>query len=180
MLRDKGSEVISLILVAFCIFSLWVINVEPYYPIQGMAIFNIHILTQLIALIAIYNTVNIWCKKEKERPWQIVILSTYFSAVLTQYIMVQRDVSFNSAGFSILYALIAFTWIIVGFKLKLKLIRLLGLWLSIAAVAKLLIVDTWGTSAEMRIISYISLGLILIIISFVYQRLNKKINQEKI
>ena len=38
---------------------------------------------------------------------------------------------------------------------------------------KLLVIDTWCLSTEMRIVSYISLGLILMLISFVYQRLSR-------
>jgi len=37
----------------------------------------------------------------------------------------------------------------------------------------LLVIDTWGLFTEMRIVSYVSLGLILMLISFVYQKLSK-------
>ena len=88
--------------------------------------------------------------------------------------MVQGAVAFNSAIISILFVVASLIWIILGFYLKNKPLRKFGLYLSIASVVKLLVVDTWGLSTGMRIVSYLTLGVVLMVISFIYQKFNKE------
>jgi uncharacterized membrane protein len=190
-IADRGTTVIAIVMHFIGLLWLWVFNLTPYQmsvmfmdpsgmpPVVGRygnlgEMMLINALVQVVALIALNDLINRCSTKVNISSFKIVILSSYFLLVVTQTMMVQGNVAFNSAVISIIYALAAFAWIIAGFRLKNKPIRKAGLFLSIAAVAKLMIVDTWGLSAEMRIVSYISLGLILMVISFVYQRLSKR------
>jgi len=171
-IADRGTHVMAIVIHIIGLVWLWVFNSWPYSNIGGLMAFNG--LIQIAALAALFEVINLCGAKGKLHSLKIVILSAYFLLTVTQAMMVQGNVAFNSALISIMYALAAFAWIIVGFRLKNRPTRKAGLFLSMAAVAKLLIIDTWGLSTEMRIISYISLGLILMLISFVYQRLSKR------
>jgi uncharacterized membrane protein len=175
-IADRGTYGIAIAMHIIGLLWLWVFNLTPYDNVLGSMIFNAVVL--IIALVALNDLFNLCNVKGSPKSLKIVILSAYFLLVVTQLMMVQGNVSFNSAVISIMYALAAFAWIIVGFRLKSKPIRQAGLFLSMAAVAKLLVVDTWGLSIEMRIISYISLGLLLMLISFIYQKLSKKVEEK--
>jgi hypothetical protein len=189
-IADKGTSVIAIVMHIAGLLWLWVFNLTPYHVMEmrlvgstaqvlttggnvwGLMLINA--MVQVVALIALNDLINRLNTKFNVTSIKLIVLSSYFLLVVTQTMMVQGNVAFNSAVISIIYALAAFAWIIAGFRLKRKPIRKAGLFLSIAAVAKLLIVDTWGLSAEMRIVSYISLGLLLMIISFIYQKLSKR------
>ncbi|MCL2367849.1 MAG: DUF2339 domain-containing protein [Oscillospiraceae bacterium] len=176
LIADGATHIIAIVMYGAGLVWLWLFNFWPYSPLGALMALNA--VLQLLALFALYDLMSLYSAKRKLTALKIVILSAYFLLVVTQTMMVQADVAFNSALISILYALAAFAWIIVGFRLKHKPTRLAGLFLSMAAVAKLLIVDTWGLSTGMRIISYISLGLLLMLISFIYQRLSKRLESE--
>ena len=171
-ITDNVTHKIAIIMYAMGLLGLGVFNFSPYSNVWGLMALNA--VVQLTALIALNDIISLSGVKNQSNPFRIMILSSYFLLVVTQTMMVQGDVAFNSAIISVLYAVAAFAWIIVGFKLKNKPMRKAGLFLSMAAVAKLLIIDTWGLSTEMRIVSYISFGLILMLISFVYQKLSKQ------
>ena len=170
-ISDVGTSIIAIIMYAAGILGLWIFNASPYSNVWELMALNG--VVQIAALIALNDIINLIGAESKSNPFKIVILSVYFLLVVTQTMMVQGDVAFNSAIISVLYAIAAFAWIIVGFKLRNKPTRKAGLFLSMAAVAKLLVIDTWGLSTEMRIVSYITFGLILMLISFVYQKLSK-------
>jgi len=174
-IADIGTRVIAIVMHAIGLLWLWGFNSLPYSNVLWLVIINGGM--QIIALLALNDLITLCGVKSKLSALKILLLSGYFLLVVTQSMMVQANVAFNNAIISIIYAVAAFAWIILGFRLKSKPTRKAGLFLSMASVAKLLIIDTWGLSTEMRIVSYISLGLILMLISFVYQRLSKKMEE---
>jgi hypothetical protein len=171
-IADNALRIVAGSMYIIGIAWLWVFNSWPYSHMWQLV--TMTSIAQIFALFALNDFINL-CNTKKARILylKIIILSTYFVLTLTQSMMIQGDISFTSAVISIMYAIIAFTWIIVGFRIRNKPLRKAGLFLSMAAVAKLLAVDTWGLSAEMRIVSYIFLGLLLMLISFIYQKLSK-------
>jgi len=168
---DRFSKVLAVSMYGIGIFWLWIFNSTPYENV--IVLIAINAILQIATLFVLNDIFYLWDKNTKGNPIKIPIISGYFLLAVTQTMMVQADVAFYSAIISIKYAIAAFAWIIVGFKLKNKPVRKAGLILSMTSVAKLLVIDTWGLSTEMRIVSYISLGLILMLISFVYQKLSK-------
>ena len=181
-ISDNGAKILALKMYVVGFFWLWIFNSLPYiwlWESNSSPYGNVPLLIivnafmQVAALFVLNDALNLCNVKARSNPIKIPILSAYFLLAVTQTMMVQADVAFYSAVISIKYAVAAFAWIIVGFKLKNKPVRKAGLVLSMASVAKLLVIDTWGLSTEMRIVSYISLGLILMLISFVYQKLSK-------
>ncbi len=76
---------------------------------------------------------------------------------------------------SIIYAVTAFVWIVLGFVKRFTLIRKFGLGLSIFSVVKLFLLDLSDLTEGNRIVSYFALGISLIAISFVYQYFSKRL-----
>jgi uncharacterized membrane protein len=71
--------------------------------------------------------------------------------------------------------LTALAWIIFGFMRRYPLIRKFGLGLALLSVAKLFLVDLISLTDGYRIVSYFALGITLVVISFVYQYFNKRL-----
>lgn len=72
-------------------------------------------------------------------------------------------------GLTILWALYSLSLIAVGIARKIKMLRIMGFVLFGAALIKLL-VNSFNMSGGYKIIVWISIGAILTIIGFLYQR----------
>lgn len=80
-------------------------------------------------------------------------------------------------GFPILWGLLSFVFLIIGIKKEVKQLRIIALSLLGLTVVKLFVFDI-NVSGPGRIVAFILLGILILIISFVYQKLNKKSNDE--
>ncbi len=88
----------------------------------------------------------------------------------------QRSIDFlltqnHKIGFPILWGVASFILIAVGLKRKLKHLRIISLTLFLVTLLKLFLVDIRGISEGGKIAAFISLGILLLVVSFMYQRL---------
>ena len=83
-------------------------------------------------------------------------------------------------GYSLLWGFYGFMLVLIGFKQKSKIFRLAGIALFGVVVVKLFLFDLNNTSPIGKIIAFISLGLLLLILSFLYQKLKDKILEEDV
>ena len=169
---DKGAKGIAI--GANGIALLWLLFFGGSAFVPQLPLVVIHGVLTLAALLVIWDMFVIATGKTDLAGGRCMALSGYLLISTTQLLLVQANVAITSAWISILYALLGAGWIVAGFGKDSRLARRTGLFLSMAAACKLLVVDTWGLSTEMRIISYISLGIILIGVSFVYQKLSAR------
>jgi uncharacterized membrane protein len=79
----------------------------------------------------------------------------------------------HKIGFPILWGLASFLIIALGLKWKRKHLRIISLTLFLITLLKLFLVDIRGISEGGKIAAFISLGVLLLIVSFMYQRLKK-------
>jgi uncharacterized membrane protein len=79
----------------------------------------------------------------------------------------------HKIGYPILWGLTSFVLIYMGFKLKKKHLRIMSLTLFLITLVKLFAMDIRGISEGGKIAAFISLGVLLLIVSFMYQRLKK-------
>jgi len=79
----------------------------------------------------------------------------------------------HKIGFPILWGLASFLIIAVGLKWKRKQLRIISLTLFLVTLLKLFIWDIRGISEGGKIAAFISLGVLLLVVSFMYQRLKK-------
>lgn len=74
-------------------------------------------------------------------------------------------------GFPILWGVCSFILMALGMRLKMKHLRIISLSLFFITLLKLFIYDIQGISEGGKIAAFISLGVILLVVSFMYQRL---------
>lgn len=79
----------------------------------------------------------------------------------------------HKIGYPILWGIASFILIFMGLKRKQKHIRIVSLSLFLLTLLKLFIIDIRGISEGGKIAAFISLGVLLLIVSFMYQRLKK-------
>ncbi|MBT1687857.1 DUF2339 domain-containing protein [Dawidia soli] len=79
----------------------------------------------------------------------------------------------HKIGFPILWGLAAFLLIFIGLRQRRKHLRIISLTLLLVTLLKLFIMDLKGISEGGKIAAFISLGVLLLVVSFMYQRLKK-------
>lgn len=79
----------------------------------------------------------------------------------------------HKIGYPILWGITSFLLIVIGLKTKRKHLRIISLTLFLITLLKLFIIDIRGISEGGKIAAFISLGVLLLIVSFMYQRLKK-------
>jgi uncharacterized membrane protein len=79
----------------------------------------------------------------------------------------------HKIGLPILWGVTSFILIAVGLKWKLRHLRVISLTLFLVTLVKLFAVDIRGISEGGKIAAFISLGILLLTVSFMYQRLKK-------
>ena len=188
LLSDTGTKIISVALYVIGILASFAINFstspvsQKYFriktPALGVTIIGTAILLAFAALsvLALRDLLKtVVLEKMLGVQWYPLILSGYFVIVLTQNLVVHFDLSFTSAVITIIYVITALAWIVYGFARRFSFIRLFGLGLAILSVIKLFLVDLASLTEGYRIVTYFTLGLTLVAISFVYQYFNKRL-----
>lgn len=98
----------------------------------------------------------------------IVAISTYQPDNHTSYIE-----NSQRTGYTILWGAFAFTLIYLGFRWQSRQVRIISISVFALTLVKLFLFDLHDLSEGGKIAAFISLGIILLIISFMYQRLKK-------
>jgi uncharacterized membrane protein len=83
------------------------------------------------------------------------------------------------AGLTILWALCSFTLIWLGMRYKYKPLRIIALSIFAIALVKLFLFDIENISEGGKIAAFIMLGVLLLVVSFMYQRLKKIIIEDE-
>lgn len=81
----------------------------------------------------------------------------------------------QKAGYTVLWGTFSFILMYLGMKSKIQSLRLIALIVFFVTIIKLLVFDLYNISELGRIIVFITLGIILLVVSFMYQRLKKLI-----
>ena len=86
----------------------------------------------------------------------------------------------HKIGYPILWGISSFIMMIIGMKQKIKSLRIISLTLFAVTLLKLFIFDIRNMSEGGKIGAFISLGLILLVISFLYQKLKKIVTEDDV
>ena len=81
-------------------------------------------------------------------------------------------------GYPILWGIFSFIFLIIGIKRQWKVLRVIALSLLGLTILKLFIYDIKNVSETGKIIAFILLGVLILIISFVYQKIKKLVTDE--
>lgn len=108
------------------------------------------------------------------------VLSVSSLILITSVLMGQFDVKFTNVLISAIYIAFACVLLYLGFKNRYTVVRFGGLILVLCALAKLCFVDTHSLNTIWKIGAYFAFGAVLIVISYVYQKFNKKLEKESL
>lgn len=107
------------------------------------------------------------------------IISTLIWLTLTRLLLITfNEVNFSTA-FSLSLGIAAFILMCIGMRYHSKEIRIVSLAEFGIVIGKLILNDVWAMPALGKIIVFISLGAILLILSFLYQKLKDALFNEK-
>lgn len=144
-------------------------------------LFALFIVILVDLYIDIYRENNFKSKEGKGALWALAFIAIFVSTTEINHIsMVYQfgsgisqseayDVVVKSV-FPVVWALVALVLMILGMKFKLKTIRIASLALFAGTIIKLFFYDLAGNTTG-KIVSFILLGIILLVISFLYQKL---------
>ncbi len=86
----------------------------------------------------------------------------------------QINISFsNKAAITVLWSLFAFVQMWLGMHLKYKTLRIISLSLLGLVLCKLFLFDLQNVSQGAKIVAFVVLGIVLLVLSFLYQKLKK-------
>jgi uncharacterized membrane protein len=108
-----------------------------------------------------------------------LIIGLYLLANITAFMIVQFRLGSVNLWFSIVYLLLAIGFILYGFKTKFVYIRRMGLALSLLSTTKLFLFDLSFLTQGSKIFAYFSFGIILLGISFIYQKISNILEGSK-
>ncbi|MDF2651038.1 MAG: rane protein [Paenibacillus sp.] len=147
-------------------------SVEEYIALGVLIGFNVFIFFSsrdfLIAFIR---------RQYKNVELYPIILGVYLLGILTAFLYVQFRLGDVGLVFSLLYLLMAIAYIIYGFRARYVYIRRLGLGLSLFSTGKLFMFDLTFLSTGSKIIAYFCFGLVLLVISFIYQKVSVRVGE---
>lgn len=150
------------------------VNILKPAAIVVMILWNIVVLINLSSLI---KEVIVRAKYSVELyPMALAIV---LMANMTTILGIQFNLGIGSVIISIFYIVSAFAMIGVGFRFGYRKLRYLGLGLSLFALGKLFLFDfTMGVSTIYKIISFFGFGIVLLVISYLYQKFSKYMEKD--
>jgi uncharacterized membrane protein len=192
------------ILLALCLF-LYLITVQDVFAVQRDMLeqhhFIIHftahwlgalmvvlIFIKLIALLR-YNRVAIQ-KNINLLTWVIcIVIVIFLSAEIhlllnnlyfgKEYPLAEIQRVYIKAGLPILWGLCSFGFMWLGMRHKYRTLRIISLTLFSVTLLKLFTFDIRNIPVAGKIAAFFSLGILLLVISFMYQRLKKIIIEDE-
>ena len=183
-IRDKVVVGISTTLLILsnilCIaISSWRIGGDSNSTLRWMSI-AVLVLYNILVFISIKDLI-IQLIKRKSLSVEYYPLATaiYILGVITLFLTRQFNLQNINLIISIIFIAMSFSCIAFGFKKSYLLLRRFGLGLSIFSTGKLFIFDLYYLSGAGKIIAYFCFGIILIGISFIYQRLRTNMEEAK-
>ncbi|WP_068779859.1 DUF2339 domain-containing protein [Paenibacillus sp. GM2] len=108
--------------------------------------------------------------------WIPVCLGVYIFGMATAFLGIQFRLGDVSWLFSLVYLLLAIAYIAYGFRRRFVFIRRMGLGLTLLSTGKMLLFDLSLMTTGSKIIAYFSFGLLLLGISYLYQRVSNMLN----
>ena len=109
--------------------------------------------------------------------WLTVQAQQYFAPFIAAGTMLEREFALSTLDFSVsaVWAAYGFLVLVVGFVVRHRLTRLLGLGVLGLTLGKIGVSDMWHLAVRWRILITIGLGVVFLVASFIYQRFSRVI-----
>jgi len=138
--------------------------------------------SMIILVFALSNELgNLIVLKGYEPPTAEQLADQLFS-IKKSYKLQKKDLldQVRKIGFPILWGTCSFIFMVIGMRKTHKHLRIIALSLFFVTLLKLFAFDVWEMSAGGKIASFLSLGVILLVVSFLYQKLKKLILEDNV
>lgn len=142
------------------------LNVE-LVAIKFLMMMSVLVITAFQTYLALLDYKNI------SNPIGIWLVAKYF---IFSWVTLRSffELPIESVSYSVVGLLLAIVTIYAGFKLNVRIIRQLGLGITMLMVAKFIFVDLYGENSITRVIAFAIGGVLCFIISIIYNRLSKQ------
>ncbi len=149
-------------------------HAEKHFAVLGYLAFSVLIVYNVIIVINLRQTIIRFFKYNYlGLEWLPLTIAIFLLLNITFLLVIQFNFSRINLILSLIYLVYAIGCIVYGFYKRYSYIRYFGLGLTFFTLGKLFIWDLRGLDESGKIIAYFCYGLLLIGISFVYQRINK-------
>lgn len=187
-LRDKVLNIASIVIYSLAVIICFAVTVDGpilmnnaddsflrYTSVFLIIVYSI-VSVKLVAMIAFKAVTS------SRRNYELVPLAAaiFIFIQTTSFISIQlRSFGMNiGAVLVFVYVLIALGSVTYGFIKRFSMIRLFGLGLIVISLVKLFIWDLRYLSLGGKIVSYAGLGILLILVSFVYRKIKNVMEDE--
>lgn len=185
------SDTVGIILMPITFIRLNIIerynDITDFYHIQANCepykIFNIILLAAVNIFVGVFFAKCIAgaINRHGASVWIFTLMTSIcVLALTTSTLMAQFGVEFSNAIISTIYIIVSIVLLVIGFKKNYTIVRSSGLAIILCTFAKLCFVDTRNLESSWKILSYFAFGAILIVISFVYQKFSKKLENSAV
>ena len=103
------------------------------------------------------------------------IMSGFDAATNNMHLLTTQS---HKIGFPILWGISSFIMIVIGMRKKIRQLRIIALVLFAVTIIKLILLGVYGESQTGKIIAFIVSGVILLLVSFLYQKLKKLVLEQ--
>lgn len=201
IMLQKGCAIAVLALIAlfpmFNLFERTVRNDVLFGQLNSLAVLVNYLNFGLVIVLGAWlvKQVKLWFGKDalsfKAMVWVLSFLGLIiFSMQLNhQTIVLFYDVNIENMhfvnkqtikiGYPILWGVGSFLLMLVGMKYKQRVLRIVSLSLFTVVLLKLFLFDIKGASEAGKIVAFILLGILLLVISFMYQKLKNLLLDDK-
>ena len=149
------------------------------YALWVLSIFAVVILSQELIVQGVFLNSGITAERWLPLTKMDINSEAYFHLHADFLTSISRlKTQIVKVGFPILWGVISFLLLIVGIKRDWKQLRIIALSLLGITIIKLFMYDINDASETGKIIAFILLGVLILIISFVYQKLKKLVSDQ--
>lgn len=120
-------------------------------------------------------------RKPSDKAYTICLNLLAMLQIVTMVYLIAKQMGCGnfSIVFSITMGVIGFIQMCLGMKLHMKIMRIISLCTFGLVLGKLIAVDLWSMPSLGKIITFVLLGLLLLILSFLYQKLKNVLFQDE-
>lgn len=167
------TRLIGLILLSFSIFRVMLSGIDESLT----AGYNLLIMAAIIEYFAWLLNVRVLNNNEGDNPNNNEMIQNTSAGISVASIAVAILYIFDSSFVTLMWGVAGFLIPLIGFAIKDKFFRRSGLALLILATSKLFLLDLGGMDIVFRIMSFIILGVILLVLSFGYNKYKEEIRK---
>jgi hypothetical protein len=135
-----------------------------------------YVMVGIVAILLFTGrrTVNAFITDEwVQKGWPLMVHTVTLAFLSTEYLCwttVRGSDNQYKLGLSILWGLYAMMLVVLGIRKKQKHLRLAGIALFMVTLIKLFLYDLAGAGTITKTVSFISLGVLLLVVSFLYNK----------